>query len=152
MRGRKTKPTHLKVVAGNPGRRPLNTREPKPRGKLVDPPAWMNTDQREAWQYAIDHAPAGLLFKLDRSILAVWVVAECIHREATEKLQASGLLVKTKNGQPMQSPFLPIVNRQAVVMLRAAEQLGFSPSARARVELHEPQEEDETEKFFPGAG
>ncbi len=30
MRGRKPKPTALKLVSGNPGHRPLNTREPKP--------------------------------------------------------------------------------------------------------------------------
>ena len=30
MRGRKPKPTRLKVIDGNPGRRPLNKREPVP--------------------------------------------------------------------------------------------------------------------------
>jgi hypothetical protein len=30
MRGRKPKPTRLKLVAGNPGKRPLNPREPTP--------------------------------------------------------------------------------------------------------------------------
>ena len=34
MRGRKRKPTGLKVIEGNPGRRPLNGREPQPRAHL----------------------------------------------------------------------------------------------------------------------
>jgi len=30
---------------------------------------------------------------------------------------------------------LPIVNKQAQIMLKAAEQLGFSPASRSRVQL-----------------
>ena len=32
MRGKKPKPTHLKLITGNPGKRPLNEAEPKPEG------------------------------------------------------------------------------------------------------------------------
>ena len=49
-----------------------------------------------------------------------------------------GILTKTPNtGQPMQSPYLPVVNRQAHIMLKAAEQLGFTPAARSRVQVEE---------------
>ena len=34
-RGRKPKPTAVKVLEGNPGKRSLNTAEPKPEKKLV---------------------------------------------------------------------------------------------------------------------
>jgi hypothetical protein len=44
-------------------------------------------------------------------------------------LEKYGILTKTHStGAPMQSPYLPIVNKQAQIMLRAAEQLGFTPS------------------------
>ena len=33
MRGRKPKPTALKVLEGNPGKRPLNKKEPQPEKK-----------------------------------------------------------------------------------------------------------------------
>ena len=39
MRGRKPTPTHLKLVRGNPGKRPLNASEPKPQLTLPSPPA-----------------------------------------------------------------------------------------------------------------
>ena len=35
QRGRKPKPTALKVLEGNPGKRPLNLFEPTPEGKMV---------------------------------------------------------------------------------------------------------------------
>ena len=35
MRGRKPKPTALKLIAGNPGKRALNAHEPQPRTDLA---------------------------------------------------------------------------------------------------------------------
>jgi hypothetical protein len=95
MRGRRPKPTALKELEGNPGKRPLNQREPKPDGDLYGAPEWMTDSQREGWAYAITHAPYGLLKQLDRSMLAIWVVAEDLHREAAEKIAQYGLLTKS---------------------------------------------------------
>jgi P27 family predicted phage terminase small subunit len=67
-------------------------------------------------------------------VLTVWVVAECLHREATQKLQQFGILTRTKSGEVMQNPYLPVINKQAQLMLKAAEQLGFTPASRTRVE------------------
>jgi P27 family predicted phage terminase small subunit len=136
MRGRKPTPTHLKRLAGNPGKRPLNSQEPVPDGNLHAAPGWMSEGQREGWAYAITHSPHGLLKKLDRSILAIWVVAEDLHREAAEKIGQYGLLTKSPNaGLPLQSPYLAILNKQAQIMLKAAAELGFTPSSRSRVQI-----------------
>ncbi len=121
---------------GNPGKRALNRREPKPAGELYAAPGWMSAAQREGWAYAITNAPAGLLKLLDRSVLAIWVVAEDIHREAAEKVAQYGLLTKSPNaGLPLQSPYLAILNKQAQIMLKAGAELGFSPSSRSRVQV-----------------
>jgi P27 family predicted phage terminase small subunit len=136
MRGRKPIPTHTKELMGNPGKRALNRNEPKPEGDLYAAPGWMSDSQREGWAYAITHAPAGLLKQLDRSILAIWVVAEDLHREAAEKVAQYGLLTKSPNaGLPLQSPYLAILNKQAQIMLKAGAELGFSPSSRSRVQV-----------------
>ena len=136
MRGRKPVPTHLKRLHGNPGKRPLNDSEPVPDGELHAAPTWMSDTQREGWAYAITNAPHGLLKQLDRSVLAIWVVAEDIHRHAAEKVTEYGLLTKSPNaGLPLQSPYLAILNKQAQIMLKAAAELGFSPSSRSRVQL-----------------
>ncbi len=136
MRGWKPVPTYLKLIRGNPGKRPLNETEPVPEGDLHEPPKWMSKPQRAGWRYAIEHAPAGLLKRLDRSVLTAWVVAEDLHRKASEMVERHGLLIKAPNtGLPIQSPYLPVVNRQATIMLKAAEQLGFSPGSRSRVQI-----------------
>ena len=140
MRGRKPVPTHLKVMRGNPGKRRLNDKEPEPAGDLSDPPEWMSESQKQGWIYAIENAPSGLLKKVDRSVLVAWVVAEDLHRQASMMLEKYGILTKTPKGTragPMQSPYLPVVNRQAHIMLKAAEQLGFTPASRSRVQIEE---------------
>lgn len=132
--GRRPKPTFLKVISGNPGKRPLNDSEPQPVGDLQDAPDWMTETQRAGWRYAIESAPSGLLKRLDRSALTVWVVAEDLHRDAAEKVAKYGAIIKAPNtGVPLQSPFVAVLNKQAQLMLKAAAELGFTPSSRSRV-------------------
>ena len=96
----------------------------------------MTGNQKTGWTYAIENTPRGLLKMLDRSVLVAWVVAEDLHRNATAMVEKFGLLTKAPNtGLPIRSPYLPIVNKQAQIMLKAAEQLGFSPASRSRVQV-----------------
>lgn len=136
MRGRKPKPTWLKVVAGNPGKRPINDAEPIPAEELVDAPGWMNAEQQEVWRQAIRQAPPGLLRSLDESVLAIWVVAAVMHRDAAQRVARVGTMVRAPgSGYPMQNPYLAVVNKQAQIMLKAAAEMGFTPSARSRVRV-----------------
>ena len=41
MAGRKPKPTAVKKLEGNPGKRKLNTKEPNPGKGMPDCPAWL---------------------------------------------------------------------------------------------------------------
>ncbi len=151
MRGRKPTPTHLKLLADNPGKRPLNAEELVPEGDLVDPPEWMNDKQKAVWRTAIENAPLGLLRKLDHSVLSVWVIAEDLHREATEKVNQFGMVVKAPSGVPIQSPFLSIINRQAEIKMKAAGELGFSPSSRSRVGAAGQGQKPKENRFAPNA-
>lgn len=138
MPGPRPKPTHLRLLAGNPGHRPINRDEPQPAGDLTEPPAWLTDSQKEGWKYAIAKAPGGLLRQLDQSMLTVWVVAEDMHRFASEKVQKHGALVKVgSNGAWQQNPYMPIMNKQALLMMKAAGEMGFSPSSRTRVRIEQ---------------
>lgn len=136
MRGRKPKPTWLKVVGGNPGKRPLNEDEPIATGDLAAPPDWLTETQRQVWVEAVNNAPPGLLRGIDESVFLVWVVAKDLHRDASEKIAKYGAVIKSPaNGTAMQSPFVSVLNRQAQIMLKAASEMGFSPSSRSRVKV-----------------
>lgn len=140
MRGRKPKPTHLKILEGKSNYVP--EREPIPDGDLDAPPDWLSDEQKQAWKYAIENAPQGLLKLLDKSILTTWVVAEDLHRRAVTHVNTFGLVTKSPvKKEMMQNPFLSIANRQAQIMMKAAAELGFTPSSRSRVTIAEKSDE-----------
>lgn len=104
-------------------------------GNLKIAPGWFTESQREAWDYAIENAPEGLLRRLDREVLIAFVVAKDLHQRAAIDIQERGLSMLSCKGIPMQNPSIAILNTQAAMMLKAAEQMGFSPVARARVHV-----------------
>ena len=151
MRGRKPKPTALHALQGttNVTRHRERRTEPKAEGELQDePPDWMTDSQKEAWRYAVANAPKGVLKAIDRAVLAVWVEAEDRHRIAAigqRKLDEGNklpLLLKGKDGQPAASPYLGIMTKAALVLMKAASELGFSPAARPRLTGGEAPQED----------
>lgn len=144
MRGRKPKPSYLRALDGNAGRRPENPDEPVPKEPLKgeEPPPWMNGTQAAGWRYAMEHSPAGMLRSLDRSILSAWVVAEDLHRDAAERVGKLGTILKSKDGLPYQNPWLSVLNKQAQIMMKAAAELGFTPSSRSRVKVSNPKAGD----------
>lgn len=151
MRGRRPKPTHLKVVSGNPGKRPLNPAEPRPAGDLAKPPPGLTRAQRRIWAAAVACAPLGMLKRLDAGVLKVWVVACDLHGRALLGLEAGGLVVEAPStGFPVQSPYLAIINRQAAIMLKAAAELGFTPSSRTRVAVEPEDRQDAFEDYLAG--
>jgi P27 family predicted phage terminase small subunit len=154
VRGRKPKPTAVHKLEDSlrPGRHAERELEPKAPGELAEAPAWFTENQKIGWAYAIANAPAGVLGRIDRSVLAVWVVAEDLHRQAVEKVTGpgGGLIVRSPSkGEPMQNPWLAIVNKQAQILIKAASELGFSPASRPRL-VGGPSRGDDNE--FEGLG
>lgn len=140
MRGDKKTPTALRVLrmTSKKAEALLKTVTPTP-GPLVDPPDWLTAEQQIEWNYAIENAPRDVLRRIDRAALACFIVAQDIHRRAVLLMQQTQLLVKSpKQDLPIQNPYLPIVNRQMVLMMRAASELGFTPCARARIDAGAP--------------
>jgi P27 family predicted phage terminase small subunit len=129
--GRRVTPTHLRLLHGNPSRLPPQVDEPQGVGALWSPPDWFDEDQRAQWHYAIENAPPGLLTATDREVMIIWTVASVEHARASQEVRKLGQVVKTKEGNAIQNPFLPIVNRQALIMMRAGAEMGFSPASRA---------------------
>jgi P27 family predicted phage terminase small subunit len=132
----------LKLIAGNPGHRPLNTDEPEPDGDLFDPPASFSRSKPERaarlcqiWREAIGNAPAGLLRNLDGSVLERYCRSWLTYLEADEKVEEAGAVIKIKGGQFQKNPFLSIRDQQNSILDRLCDQMGFSPAARTRVKV-----------------
>ncbi len=155
-RGRKPKPSHLKLVRGNPGKRPLNKNEPKPELALPMPPPHLADEAKVEWG-RIGHElyQLGLLTNLDRAVLAVycqayarWVQAEsALKTMAAADRLTGGLMIKTSNGNVVQNPLVGVANKAMADMVKYAAEFGMSPSARSRIEAARLQENpNKTEK------
>ncbi len=160
MRGRKPKPTHLKLVKGNPGKRPINEREPVPASKLPSPPAFLADGAKVEWGRVSEELyRIGILTGIDRAALAAycqayarWAAAEkAINAMAEVDLVAGGLLTSTSNGNKIQNPLVGIANKAAADMVRYAAEFGMTPSARSRIKAEGREEDgDEASKYFTG--
>lgn len=144
MRGRRPLPTHLKLLRGNPGHRPLNESEPQPEisANVPEPPPFLTGYGRdEWWRVAPQLYRLGLLTALDVAVLAAYAQAYASWRLAEESLAemakrdpvTSGLLIKTSSGDAAQNPLVGIARRAASDMVRYASEFGLSPAARARI-------------------
>jgi P27 family predicted phage terminase small subunit len=125
-------PAALAKLHGNPGKRAVVLDEPEGRGgPLWAAPPWLDDEQRAQWAYALECAPLGLLTATDRELLAIWVVASVEYARAISEVRKLGQVVRSKEGVAFQNPFLGIANRQALIMMRAGNEMGFSPVSRA---------------------
>jgi P27 family predicted phage terminase small subunit len=143
MRGRKPKPTELHKRHGTihaTKHKAQLAAEPIPVTEIgLSAPDWMTESQKAGWRYIIENAPPGLLKACDFGTLVTFVEAEDRHRNAIVALAKQDensthpMVVETKSGNLIQSPYVGIINRAAMLMIRAASELGFSPAARPRL-------------------
>jgi phage terminase small subunit len=142
--GRKRKPTILHVLQGtyNATDHADRINEPVAVGNLTaetPAPEWMTPSQQAGWRYAIEHAPLGVLKKIDASALVTWVLAEDRQRIAAvaqARLDVGNelpLLVRGRGRQFIPSPYVAILSRTGIVLIRAAAELGFTPASRPRM-------------------
>lgn len=139
MRGRKPDPTAIKLLRNNPGRRPLNHNEPKhaPVDRAV--PAVLLADNAVAraalaeWNRVIDTLSQGHVATVDRPTL----VAYCFkvgQYETFEALAAAAEpTIAAPSGYPIVNPLIALANKAFAAMIRAAAELGLTPSSRTRV-------------------
>jgi P27 family predicted phage terminase small subunit len=142
MRGRKPNPTHLKLVNGNPGRRPIALDEFRPLAAIPDCPAHLAGEARAEWdrvsQLLLEH---GMVSHADRGALAMlcslwgrYVAAELMIEKAAQAAPASaGLFVKSPNDFPIQSPWLAVSNRSIEQYRSLCAEFGLTPASRVRV-------------------
>ena len=156
--GTKPKPTHLKLIEGNRGKRPLNRKEARIAPALPDPPPHLSADALEEWNRVAGWLHRiGLLSEVDRAALAAyaqaygrWVQAERAIAKMAEKDQLTGgLMIKTSNGNAVQNPLVGTANKAAADMMRYAAEFGMTPSARSRIAAQPPEEgADPADRFF----
>lgn len=149
MAGRPAKPTALKRLAGNPGKRELNHEEPKPRGANPKMPDHLGEKAQKEWKRVVRELRAmRLLTSADADALALYCQSYQRWVEASAKLDEEGMVTLTENGYPVMSPYITIVNQCMRTMQRLLVEFGMTPASRARIHVPEKRVEDEFDQFI----
>lgn len=139
--GRLPTPTALKLMTGNPGKRPLN-KEPEPPPASLDPPAFLTEAGRTFWEkYAPWLSANGLLTELDVPLFAEACDQDALHRRLQDRVNATPFAKNAPEWQRRADKAL--LNRD-----RCLARFGFSPSDRAKLSIKPAGEEDEFEKLL----
>ena len=135
-RGRKPKPTALKVLGGNPGKRPLNEKEPQPEKKAPRCPSWLEPEAKKEWRrMAKTLENIGVLTQVDKAAFAGYCQAYARWKEAEEFLSKHGTIFKTPSGYIQQVPQVAIARNYLQIMKDFCSEFGLTPAARTRIKV-----------------
>lgn len=153
-RGPMPKPTALKVLQGNPGKRALNLSDGvNPRVEIPSPPKHLAPAARKEWKRITPILEElGLISGLDRAALGLY--CQCVGRleelelaftgqvkrlQADEGMEYADAVYRAsyavaKSGYAQQSVIVQLIRSQRHEVHRYLMHFGLSPAARARVQ------------------
>ena len=132
--GRSKKPTALKLLEGNPGKRPLNPYEPKPSKKAPPCPKWLEPEAKKEWRRLAGKLERlGILTEADMGVFASYCQAYARWKAAEEIISSHGFVSKTPSGYLQTIPHVSVAKEYARIMNRCAEQLGLTPASRSKL-------------------
>lgn len=138
MRGRKPKPTALKRLRGNPGKRPLPAHEPDlPVIADASTPRELARDAQaiEEWRRLAPMLQAAkVLTDGDRASLIALCQVWSRYLTATAQLLDADLVVKSRHGHRQPNPYIGVANRALAQCLKLWAELGLTPASRSRVQ------------------
>jgi len=154
------KPSRIKEIEGNAGKRPLPATEPKPALDARKPkcPAYLKGPGRLEWKRITPELyRLGLLTKIDHAALEAYCSAygqfievegemarmRREYREALRerrkkpydqrKLPSNGMVVMTSNGNAIMEPILSVRKQAMELMHKFLVEFGMTPASRTRV-------------------
>ena len=135
-RGPSPKPTRLRVLEGNPGKRALNEREPEPPAGLPCCPKELDRAARAEWRRVGSVLEEmGVVTQVDGAALAAYCALYSRWLEAESQIKKHGMLIRSPNGHLMQSPYLNIANKCLEKMRGFLQELGLTPASRSQVTM-----------------
>lgn len=154
MAGRKPKPTAVKKLEGNPGKRKLNKKEPVPAKGMPECPDWLLPEAKAEWErLCVQLSEMGVLTEIDMAAFAAYCQSYARWKEAQEHIDEEGSTFATDKGYQQQTPWVGIANTNQKLMLSAAAEFGLTPSARSRIMAASgaiKDDEDEMEALLGG--
>jgi P27 family predicted phage terminase small subunit len=150
MASPRPKPTALKVIEGNPGKRPLPKNEPKPDVALIPCPQYLKSDKiaYAEWNRIVPELyKLGLLTNIDRTVLEIYCSQYSVYRRAIREIKDDLITTNIRNGDKA-NPAAAIAREAAKIIKAIAVEFGLTPSSRARLQTPLETIDDEFEKLL----
>lgn len=134
--GRKPKPTQLKLVQGNAGKRAINHDEPK--GEVLqhipECPEWIPGEGKEAWKKLAPWLTKNkILTGTDLHNLEAFCAAYGRWRYAEKIYAEGGPVVEGATGGPVKNPAATVINESLKQISSFGAALGLDPASRVRL-------------------
>ena len=123
-------------LRGDPSFEPATRKD-----EIPDPPDWLSTEQREAWDWIVPALlDAGVpLLKIDGVLLASVCVVMARIRQCEEIIERDGIIVKGSRGRERVNPAFRVAAQQSRALLQLSRKFGMDPASRQRLRLTRPQ-------------
>jgi P27 family predicted phage terminase small subunit len=132
---RPRKPTALKLLEGNPGKRPLPENEPELPAGAGGPPAHLDAGAKREWRRVEPIlTTAGVLTQGDRAVLTIYCAAWSRWVHAEGMVAKSAPVLKSEGGALITNPYLRVSREACEQVMKAAAVLGLDPANRSRVQ------------------
>jgi P27 family predicted phage terminase small subunit len=152
-RGPVAKSPELKMVQGNPGKRPIKKSVTPEAGK-VEIPDWLNEDARAEWKrLAPEMERLKLLTPLDAHAFAMYCDSYARWASCEKFLNENGLFYVSAAGKLLERPQVRIAQGYGQAARAFGSEFGLTPNSRARFTLPalEEEEDDEFERWLRSA-
>ena len=139
-RGPRPKPTEVKRLRGNPGKRALNKREPTPKGHAPTIPAHLDEESKKAWRWLVKTLrEMNILAVSDVAIMTlysdVWGQYVAVRRKLAP-LGEHQFIAKSTKGVFYMNPLLNVEAMLKKQLMQCLRELGLSPSARSGLSVN----------------
>jgi P27 family predicted phage terminase small subunit len=133
-------PTKLKILRGNPGKRPINQLEPKLHEITKPPaaPAFLGDTARGEWRRrAREFVEIRMLTSADLGLLAAYCESYGRFADASKEFNELGApyYYETVHGGKAKHPLVGIIDTAEQSMLRNGSEFGLTPSSRSRLKI-----------------
>ena len=145
----KPKPTALKILEGNPGKRPLNTNEPKPSTQIPKCPMWLEPEAKIEWdRMAPILSKLRVLTEADITGFIGYCQSWARYVEAEKYLSDNDTIFITNTGYMQQVPQVGMSQKYLKLCQSFMTEFGLTPSSRGKLSLPSEDEGDGMEKFL----
>lgn len=148
MKGRKPKPTKLKLLHGTFRKDRANLNEPEPEVKIPSPPDYLIADALQEWgRMSEELYQFGMLAKIDRAIFSGYCQSYGRWAETQREINKKGMVIKTITGNIIQSPLVGIANKQHKLMNDSAALMGIPATMRGKVQALQAKKQSDSTSF-----